>query len=834
MDTQVLPKTFGGRYALGSEVVRLRTGSIYQAQDSKDGSPLLVHCVAAPDREHSALRQQARMVAQRLASLNHRNLPRVIDVVEDGQFVYSLQEEFAGISLATLPVPIEAELLIRYLQQILQALEYLHGQSPPMIHRDLRPETVLIAPHGTLQVIGEDVASIGTGSLHEALQGLATSEFAAPEQVQGAHPHPAQDLYSAGALAHYMATGKAPKPGHESQELDDLPESLRQVVSQLLSLDPEKRPNARVALSMLPTRQSLPGFLEVAQTTPEEKSVSEVTAQTSPKAQPGKVSMWQVLFRRRKRAKAASNVPDDSGAEVELIRQSYPLVDLTEQDLDPSLAQLLPEAAARSIAGVCIGVSGRDLIVAVKDPSLVYIYDHVSYATQGRYRAVLRRADPTWIDRALEWAYRSRSKTSWRSWVQRRALDNVALHISNPMADTSILGEEISHPIIEATERMIKESLAVGTSDIHMEAFENRVEIRYRIDGVLQSAVSYPPAHGSAMVKRIKVMANMDISQERIPQGGRISLTLGELKYDLRVSIVPVAHGESVVMRVLKKGSFNLTLSDLGLDPEVEKRYRASLSQPHGMILVCGPTGSGKSTTLYASLKELLRPDRKLLTVEDPVEYEMDGLVQVQVNMSPREEEMRVTFARVLREFLRHDPEVILVGEIRDPETASIALQASLTGHLVLSTLHTNDSIGLVSRLRDMGIKSYLVASTLRCGLSQRLARRNCPSCREEIPVTPELLTDLEREGVVGPYRQFRGRGCRECLDTGYRGRLGIYEILEVDAALRTLLAQEALEADILNHLTSTGFRTLFQNGLEKVIQGSISYEEVQRVCRGH
>ncbi len=334
------------------------------------------------------------------------------------------------------------------------------------------------------------------------------------------------------------------------------------------------------------------------------------------------------------------------------------------------------------------------------------------------------------------------------------------------------------------------------------------------------------------MVKRLKVMANMDIAQERVTQGGRISLKIGGQEFDLRVSVVPVPAGESIVMRILKKGAFNLTLSDLGFQHQTMTKFGTILSQPYGMILVCGPTGSGKSTTLYASLKQIQRPDRKLLTVEDPIEYQMPGICQVQVNMAPREEEKKVSFARVLREFLRQDPDVILVGEIRDTETAAIAVQAALTGHLLLSTIHTNDSVGIVARLMDMQVEPFLIGSTLLGGLAQRLARKICTQCREEIDVSDELREIFEKEGMLTPPRMFKGTGCKRCHGSGYRGRVGLYELMEVNQEVRALINRRALEEEIRRAVQATDFRTLYYDGLEKVAQGAVSLEEVQRVCK--
>jgi type II secretory ATPase GspE/PulE/Tfp pilus assembly ATPase PilB-like protein len=326
-------------------------------------------------------------------------------------------------------------------------------------------------------------------------------------------------------------------------------------------------------------------------------------------------------------------------------------------------------------------------------------------------------------------------------------------------------------------------------------------------------------------------MANMDIAQERITQGGRISLKVGDQEFDLRVSIVPVPVGESVVMRILKKGAFTLTLADLGFSEEKETRFRRILSQPHGMILVCGPTGSGKSTTLYASLKEIQRPDRKLLTAEDPIEYQMPGIIQVQMNTAPREAEKKVTFSKTLREFLRQDPDVILVGEIRDQETAEIGIQAALTGHLLLSTLHTNDSVGIIARLRDMGCEPFQIGSVLLGGLAQRLARRICQNCRQQVPVPEEMLELFTQHQIKNP-KMYKGRGCRKCHQSGHRGRVGLYELLEITPEIRAHINRGDHEEEIRKTAASQGFRDLLTDGLDKVTRGFVSLEEVLRVCK--
>ena len=547
-----------------------------------------------------------------------------------------------------------------------------------------------------------------------------------------------------------------------------------------------------------------------------------------------KRSMWQLLFRRKKKEDRAAAAVDDTVARREQL-STYPFADLASMDLNRDICRILPEALCRNIGGLCIGsLSESDITIACKDPTDVYIYDQIALVGQGKFNPTLMRAASDVVDHALEYIYKGDHlslDTTWSKFLEQKRLDDVAIVTTNEQAVITFGDEALEGPVVNAVDRLIKEAISAEASDIHLEPFDTGMVIRYRIDGVLRVVSHYSKMEAGPIVKRLKVMANMDIAQERVTQGGRISLKVGTQEFDLRVSIVPVPAGESVVMRILKKGAFTTTLSDLGFSEENEKRYRMILSQPHGMILVCGPTGSGKSTTLYASLKEIQRPDRKLLTAEDPIEYQMPGIIQVQMNTAPKEEEKRVTFSKALREFLRQDPDVILVGEIRDQETAEIGIQAALTGHLLLSTLHTNDSIGIIARLRDMDCEPFQIGSVLLGGLAQRLARKICQECREEITIPEEMLPLFASRDVDEP-RAFRGKGCRSCHQSGHRGRLGIYELLEITPEIRSLINRGAHEEEIKAQAVEQGFHDLLGDGLLKVRAGLISLEEVLRVCK--
>lgn len=503
-----------------------------------------------------------------------------------------------------------------------------------------------------------------------------------------------------------------------------------------------------------------------------------------------------------------------------------PPLDLTQLELQRDIGALLRPDIARKIQGIAIDRQDGQLFVAVVDPMDPAIYDLIDISTNHEFRAHLKRASADQIKLAQDFVYNTasvRQDETWKQWLESKSFENEALARG---------GGEVTGEAVALADQLIKEAISVGASDIHLEMFADSMRVRYRQDGLLRVINDIRDLSlAQALIKRLKVMANMDITQDRVTQGGRISVKVANRGYDLRVSIVPVPGGESVVMRLLSKGAFNITLEDLGFSEEQLKIYRWFIGHPHGLILTSGPTGSGKSTTLYASLKSIARPDRKLLTVEDPIEYEMPGIIQVQTNSAPQETEKRVTFASALREFLRQDPDVILVGEIRDTETANISLQAALTGHLVLSTIHTNDAVGIVNRLKNQGVPSYLIASTLIGGVAQRLIRRLCAQCKEAYTPDGEEAARLAKEGFPGA-TLYRAVGCDVCRGSGYKGRVGLYEILAITDELRELIEAEATAMQIRRAAQLKGMKSLRHDGIRKASMGLVSLSEVDRVCQ--
>jgi general secretion pathway protein E len=384
-------------------------------------------------------------------------------------------------------------------------------------------------------------------------------------------------------------------------------------------------------------------------------------------------------------------------------------------------------------------------------------------------------------------------------------------------------------PVIKRVNQIINQAVESGASDIHIEPFENRLVVRLRVDGMLREIDSPPASAAAALVSRVKIMANLNIAERRLPQDGRFKVRARGMEIDLRVSTVPTIHGESLVLRLLRRDALALDFAPLGFDPQLETRVLEILKQPHGIILVTGPTGSGKTTTLYAALKHLNRPELKILTVEDPVEYNIEGVNQIQVKP-----QIDLTFANALRSIVRQDPDVIMIGEMRDQETAQIAVQSALTGHLVLSTIHTNDAAGSITRLLDMGVEDYLLTSTINAVLAQRLVRKLCTHCREPYEPVEEMVKrwHLDRLGQGGRITLYRAVGCEHCEGVGYIGRSGIHELLVMSDPIRQLVLKHADAGQIMKQALQEGAASMFEDGLRKALAGVTTMEEVLRVTQ--
>jgi type IV pilus assembly protein PilB len=487
----------------------------------------------------------------------------------------------------------------------------------------------------------------------------------------------------------------------------------------------------------------------------------------------------------------------------------------------------LPSESANTyqIVPLAFDEKTKAITIAMKSPDNFRAVDDLRLLMGFKVNAVVSPADQ--IDAVLKKKYSGESSSMAAMMAELGADDKLAaLKGRGESIDLEELASAAEdNKVIRLLNLVLLQAIKDKASDIHFEPFEDEFKMRYRIDGVLYEMIP-PPRHlALPIVSRIKVMANLDIAERRLPQDGRIELQVGNSPVDLRISVLPTMFGESVVMRVLDRSNVQLSLDKIGLRNDELEIVRTLINKPNGIIIVTGPTGSGKTTTLYAALNELNQPDTKILTAEDPVEYDIDGLVQCQINT-----EQELTFARLLRSFLRQDPDIILVGEIRDLETAQIAVQASLTGHLVFSTLHTNDAPSSVLRLLDLGMEAFLLTATIEAIVAQRLVRRVCLQCKEEFVPTDEQLMELNlRRSDIEGRTLYRGRGCDNCNHSGYRGRKAIFEIMQFDDQLRELVMKEASTNVLRVECRRRGMRTLRESGLLAIFEGQTTIDEVVR-----
>ena len=493
------------------------------------------------------------------------------------------------------------------------------------------------------------------------------------------------------------------------------------------------------------------------------------------------------------------------------------LVDLSEFLPPEELLAVIPAAMARLHGALPINFDAEGITVALLDPMNPQTPEDLRFALGKEVKVVV--APDYIIEKKINEAYGGGADEGAAMAELLGELDTDGKELS----DQELADEANSAPIVRYVDLVIYQAIKERASDIHFEPFEKDFKIRYRVDGSLYE-MAPPPIHlALPILSRVKVMSNMNIAERRVPQDGRIVKQIGDQQVDLRVSSLPTSYGESVVLRVLDRSNVNMSLSVLGLPQHVEEYVNTTIKKPNGIFVVTGPTGAGKTTTLYAALKEINTIDTKLLTAEDPVEYDIDGIIQVPVN-----EAIDLSFARILRAFLRQDPDKILVGEIRDLETAQIAIQASLTGHLVLSTLHTNDAAGSVTRLVDMGTEPFLVAASLEGVLAQRLVRTICKDCRDSYEPNEAVLNQLGLSAhELGDKHFYTGRGCEVCAETGLRGRRGLFELLSVSDPIREMITDRAPTVALKQKAIELGMTTLREDGLRNIYEGATTIEEV-------
>ncbi len=494
-------------------------------------------------------------------------------------------------------------------------------------------------------------------------------------------------------------------------------------------------------------------------------------------------------------------------------------LDLDGWEPSPEVVKAIPGGLARLHGALPVAKDGHSITVALTDPLNPQLADDLRFAL-GK-EITLAVAPVPQVEAMIDELYGSESAS------MDDALKNLVADVEYgedwEESEAAIREQANATPIIRFVDLVLQEAINARASDIHFEPFETEFKIRYRVDGALYEMSPPPRSLASSVISRIKVMSGLNIAERRMPQDGRIQKNISGRQVDLRVSTLPTQHGESVVLRVLDRSVVNLDLESLGMPDEIYNYILGTIKKPNGIFIVTGPTGSGKTTTLYSALRKINTLDSKLLTAEDPVEYDIEGIIQLPVN-----DGIGLSFARALRAFLRQDPDRIMVGEMRDLETAQISIQASLTGHLVLSTLHTNDSAGAITRLTDMGVEPFLLSATLEGILAQRLIRRICPDCKTAYEPSESILGQLGLSVYdLGDKQFFYGEGCRTCNNTGYKGRKGIFELLDINESMREMINQRSPTVVIKQKAIELGMRTLREDGLETIYEGESTIEEV-------
>ena len=502
-----------------------------------------------------------------------------------------------------------------------------------------------------------------------------------------------------------------------------------------------------------------------------------------------------------------------------------PAISLDDFEIDPAVAKLVPEDVATKHTVVPVNRAGSTLVLATADPSNIFAIDDIKFLTGYNIEVVVASEEA--IKRAIERVYDQGQDLS----EVMEGFDDSDFEVIQDGDDLDVnelARESEDAPVVKLVNLILTDAVKRGASDIHLEPYEKSFRVRYRIDGLLYEVMKPPLKLKNALTSRLKIMSELDIAERRLPQDGRIKLKMGRGKeMDYRVSVLPTLFGEKVVLRLLDKSNLQLDMTKLGFEPHQLSTFKDCIHRPYGMVLVTGPTGSGKTTSLYSALSELNKTSENISKAEDPVEFNLAGINQVQMH-----EEIGLNFAAALRSFLRQDPDIIMVGEIRDFETAEIAVKAALTGHMVLSTLHTNDAPSTVNRLLNMGIEPFLVASSVNCILAQRLARKVCDECKQPDPdVTKEALLEAGlAEGEAGAVVPLKGRGCRACSETGYKGRIAIYEVMEMAEELKEFVLNGASGIELKREAIRLGMTTLRRSALNKLREGITTLGEVLRV----
>ncbi len=858
-----------GKYRILRELGHGGMAIVYQAFDTENKRDVALK-ILPPTMVDRASVARFHREGQAQKKLKH---PNIVEVYEAGtaEGTHFIAMEFVeGKTVRNLvrrSGSLSIEKTLDIVLQVSKALDYAHKLS--FIHRDVKSSNIMVDEHGQVKLMDFGLVQItGATILTKTGAVMGTPEYMSPEQISGEEIDFRSDLYSLGISMYEMLTGKLPFEGENPQAITmqhkyeqpkpikemkgNIPEAVENIVMKALAKDVSERyqtaaeiikdienylsniekgkgetttatqPSKAVADELLPDislpkrsegkRCSLPQLF-LSSGCISEQQVKEAFRRNIEKGEPFRESLLKLGYLSEENM--ARLTTDWLGIKV--------LTDINKLTIEPETLSLIPEKFARKNQVLPVTKDGDELFLAMVNPLDIFTIDNIQYRTGCNVHTVMLTKDD--FKSAVEKFYE-------KGGAYETILKELGVQDSQQVEiiddEEQQLEEEQDEiateaPIIKLVNYLIHQAVRERASDIHIEPDERRLRVRYRVDGFLREALNPPKNFQSAIVSRIKIMAEMDIAERRIPQDGRIKLRLENRNIDLRISTLPGIYGEKVVIRILDESSLLLGLEQLGFENDLLKRWEGMISRPYGIILVTGPTGSGKTTTLYSTLHQINTIDTNIITVEDPVEYRLEGITQVQVNPKAG-----VTFASGLRSIFRQDPDIIMVGEMRDLETAQISIKAALTGHLVFSTLHTNDAPGAITRLLDMGIPPYLVASSLIGVLAQRLARVICPNCKKEFKPSKELLQEAGLP-VESDVKFHKGAGCKVCQGSGYRGRTAMFELMELNEEIKKHIIMRSPTNTIKQAASATGMRTLWEEGINKAIKGMTTFEEVKK-----
>jgi len=864
------PKTIGD-YRIKRELGRGGMAIVYHAHDTKNQRDVALKILPPTMVDRSSVARFHREgVAQ--SKLRHPNIVEVYEAgAQDG--VHYIAMEFVEGKTVRAMIKQHGRLSVEKASEILletcRALDYAHEMG--FIHRDIKSANIMVNKSGQVKLMDFGLVRI-TGATLVTQSGVVvgTPEYMSPEQISGNEIDQRSDIYSLGITMYEMLAGKLPFESSNSQglimmhryeqpqPLHDLVPNLPPVIEYILNKTITKEPAERFQtaaemteaiekfLKAPPTQEELSSMLE-------ESTLEHLATELLIKASSasggetfsGRPSQRQLMIncgviksesfselykKHFQTGKPLRECAIELGCATEqqilqFLTSAYGIERLENIDqlkFHDRLRELIPEKFAQKCEAVPVASQAGELVVAMVNPLDVYLDDYLTHICDMKIKkvAVGRSEFKLLFDKVYQ------TGNVYEGILEELGATEESDKIEVVDDEEPIeLGEETGSeaPIVKLVNYLIDQAVRERASDIHIEPDEEKLRVRYRIDGALSEKMCPPKQLQAPIISRIKIMADMDIAERRIPQDGRIKLRVQEKNVDFRISTLPGIHGEKAVIRILDESQILLGLNQLGFNADLLKKWERMITRPYGIILVTGPTGGGKTTTLYSTLSRINTIDTNIITVEDPVEYRLEGITQVQVNLKAG-----VNFASGLRSIFRQDPDIIMVGEMRDLETAQISIKAALTGHLVFSTLHTNDAPGAITRLLDIGIAPYLVASSLIGVMAQRLVRMICPSCKQAYTPSQNEREEACLEGEE-EIKFYRGQGCDKCQNTGYRGRMPLFELMEVTDEIKRLIITKSASNQIKNASIKNGLSTLWDEGIKKVLEGKTTFDEVKR-----